>query len=280
MTATWEGDEAPTATTSKDAIKNKAVERQDVTSFSTWAALATSPCCDYEGSGTACGDKMCLTANNVQEYGQSVTVALGGGTLSKMPVVGLTDRPLFTSQDAIQASVSLCVEAKTMQLRVGWTQMCPGSMSCGANVVDLISYPSHFGHVVQAVGASALIIYGGMGCKKYETVRVNNKNESRCKELMLLDDLWEFNAIKALSGQDPFSQLETSPRLHGMMGMTAAVLPNADNRILMFGGSTIFHTKTLLSQRLPKPVEGMFQVPCHSVRWVHWQLVIQCSCYV
>jgi len=260
LTATWEGDAAPTATTSKDAIYNKAVERQDVTSFSTWAALATSPCCDYEGSGTACGDKMCLTANNVQEYGQSVSVALGGGTLSKMPAVGLTDRPVFTSQDAIQASVSFGVEAKTMQLRVGWTQMCPGSMSCGANVVDLSWYPSRFGHVVQAVGASTLIIYGGMGCKKYETVRVNNKNESRCKELMLLDDLWEFNAIKALAGQDPFSQLETSPRLHGMMGMTAAVLPNADNRILMFGGSTIFHTKTLLSQRLPQPVEGMFQV--------------------
>ena len=59
---------------------------------STWAALATSPCCDYEGAGAACGDAVCLDTTDPSD--SAVKIQLGEGTLSKMPAVDLTDRPL------------------------------------------------------------------------------------------------------------------------------------------------------------------------------------------
>jgi len=262
-TAAWEIDQAPTSSSSKAAVRGMAVQRQDVTSFSTWAALATSPCCDYEGSGTACGDKICFEKERFTTYGStSATVALGDGTLSKMPAVGFTDRPAFTSREDIKAAVSFGPDSKTMQLRRGWKKSCPDptSVSCGSNVPGPSWFPPRFGHVVEAVGSGTLIIYGGMGCSTYETVKVNNKDESRCKQLIVLDDLWEFNVALALVGQPSFSQLETSPRLKGMVGMTAASLPNADNRVLMFGGSKVLHAETLMSQRIPPPIDATFQV--------------------
>lgn len=113
---------------------------------------------------------------------------------------------------------------------------------------------------MEAAGTSNVLIYGGTGCKTYEQAQVNGKNQSRCTTLMILDDLWIFNVVKALSGQHPFSKLETSPKLPGLMGMAAATLHHADNRILLFGGSTVFHAETLLTRQRPAVVDEMFQM--------------------
>ena len=120
--------------------------------------------------------------------------------------------------------------------------------------------PARFGHAVQAVGISKALLYGGMGCQTYDTVSVNNKNESRCIKLVVLDDLWEFDALKALAGKDAFSKLETSPRLRGMMGMSISSLPESDSRVLIFGGATSFHVRGLINQDAPRPTNASFEV--------------------
>ena len=120
--------------------------------------------------------------------------------------------------------------------------------------------PARFGHAVQAVGVSTVLLYGGMGCKTYDTVSVNNKNESRCIELVVLDDVWEFDVVKAFAGQNPFSKLDTSPRFPGMIGMSASTLPDSDSRILMFGGTSDFHARGLIYQESPRPTNDFFEV--------------------
>jgi hypothetical protein len=119
---------------------------------------------------------------------------------------------------------------------------------------------ARFGHVVEAVGTSNLLIYGGMGCKTYESLEVKGMKQERCTVVEVLDDLWAFDIKKAMAGQHPFSQVETSPRLPGLLGMAAATLQNVDNRILTFGGSSVFHFSTFL-RRQTQAVEGSgFQV--------------------
>jgi hypothetical protein len=120
--------------------------------------------------------------------------------------------------------------------------------------------PARFGHAVQAAGVSTVFLYGGMGCKQYDTVIVGNKNESRCIQLVVLDDAWEFDVLKAFAGQNPFSKLETSPRLSGMMGMSPSTLPDSDSRILMFGGTSVFHARALIYQESPRPTNASFEV--------------------
>ena len=105
-----------------------------------------------------------------------------------------------------------------------------------------------------------VFLYGGMGCKQYDMVIVGNKNESRCIQLVVLDDAWEFDVLKAFAGQNPFSKLETSPRLSGMMGMSPSTLPDSDSRILMFGGSSVFHARALIYQDSPRPTNASFEV--------------------
>ena len=119
---------------------------------------------------------------------------------------------------------------------------------------------ARFGHVVEAVGTSNLLIYGGMGCKTYESLEVKGMKQERCTVVEVLDDLWAFDIKKAMAGQHPFSQVETSPRLPGLLGMAAATLQNVDNRILTFGGSSVFHLSTFLRRQRPAVEESGFQV--------------------
>jgi len=114
---------------------------------------------------------------------------------------------------------------------------------------------------VVAVGFSTVLVYGGMGCSKYVAMKVNNKDATRCTALKLLNDLWEVNMMKAVSGShDILSKLLTSPSLPGLAGMTQVVLPGADHRVLMLGGSDAFHAATVIMQGAPSTIDGLFQV--------------------
>ena len=54
-----------------------------------------------------------------------------------------------------------------------------------------------------------------------------------------MDDLWEFDVVKALAGKTAFSQLSLSPEMEtGMGGMSIATLPPVDSRVLVLGGSS------------------------------------------
>lgn len=76
--------------------------------MSTWAAIATSPCCDYEGLGASCGDAVCTDDKAGDSTDGKVKIQLGGGTLSKMPAVDFTDQPRANEDgDSSNAGASL-----------------------------------------------------------------------------------------------------------------------------------------------------------------------------
>ena len=99
-------------------------------------------------------------------------------------------------------------------------------MSCSDAEPDPNWPAPRFGHSVVTVGYSTVLIYGGIGCSKYEALKVNGKNATRCTALKTLDYLWEINMLKALTG-DPalISRLLIKPSMPGLAGMTKAVLP-------------------------------------------------------
>jgi hypothetical protein len=117
------------------------VSTTNVTSSSTWAALATSPCCDYEGTGAPCGDKI-LRLPWMDYYGSEskVKILLGDGVFSNKPGFPLTDRPAFKSVDDVLASRAVGSMPTPMKLRSGWRQLCPsqiGDEPCEGNVASL-----------------------------------------------------------------------------------------------------------------------------------------------
>ena len=261
VTNAWESKEKPSSL-NVDEMK---VSMTGVISFSTFAALATPQCCDYEGVGASCGDKVCQNSAT----SLNATILMGGGTLSKMPGVQLTNRRAFTTVAEVDraAQPATGAEPKTLDLKqtspdpVTWYQLCPGgAMSCSDAEPDPNWPAPRFGHSVVTVGYSTVLIYGGIGCSKYEALKVNGKNATRCTALKTLDDLWEINMMKALTG-DPalISRLLIKPSMPGLAGMTKAVLPGADNRVLIFGGSSVFHAGNLIMQRTPAAVDGLFQ---------------------
>ena len=239
----------------------------------TFAALSTSPCYDYEGVGAAGGDRICFntwTQDGPKPATSATKIVLGDGTLSKRPAVAPTDRPALKSFADVAKSIKVDGDGppSSLLLRAGWAQLCPdsycdpntGACKCDGNIPDVEWFAPRFGHTAKTLGTTSILLYGGIGCKTFSVISVGGKNQSRCTELTLLDDLWEFNVVKALSGQQPFYKLETSPRLKGLVGMAAATLPSADNKLLLFGGSIIFHAMTLVSEQLATPGTGTFEV--------------------
>jgi hypothetical protein len=130
----------------------------------TVALLASSPCCDYKGSGAVCGEKVCLDKEE-REQVYTESIVLGQGTLAKMPAIGLTDRPAFQSASDVAAASVFGNAAKEIKLEHGWMQICPSGEQCAVNIAESKWYAPRFGHVVKTVGASNVLIYGGVGCK-------------------------------------------------------------------------------------------------------------------
>jgi hypothetical protein len=119
------------------------VFRTNVKSSSTWAALATPRCCDYEGTGAACGDKIFRRPRMNDGSESKVEILLGGGVFSGKPKFSLTDRPAFKSMDDVVTARDLGSKPKPMKLRSGWRQLCTSQIgdqqlpSCEGNVASL-----------------------------------------------------------------------------------------------------------------------------------------------
>ena len=133
----WETDTPPLDLDSVPA----SVSKSGIKSFSTWTPLATPKCCDYEGTGKACGDKVCLLPGQATK--NEVRILLGDGTLTKMPSVGLTDRPAFKTIDEIKNSYSSSSgSTSALKIRSGWQQMCPSgpdetnTVHCDSNLAS------------------------------------------------------------------------------------------------------------------------------------------------
>ncbi len=129
-------------------LKSK-VFTTNVTTNSTWAALATSPCSDYEGTGVAGGDRVAIlpwfdygsvyTQINGEWVQESTRpkIVMGDGVFSRKPGLALSNRPAFKSIGDVMASRAV----GSMKLRSGWRQLCPeqteDQKSCEGNVASL-----------------------------------------------------------------------------------------------------------------------------------------------
>jgi hypothetical protein len=134
-------------------LKSK-VFTTNVTSNSTWAALATSPCSDYEGTGVAGGEKVAILpwvdyeeedyilfdGKRVKE--SKARIVMGDGVFSRKPGLALTSRPAFKTRinDVVASPAVGSMPTPTpMKLRSDWRQLCPeqDQTTCEGNVASL-----------------------------------------------------------------------------------------------------------------------------------------------
>jgi hypothetical protein len=77
-----------------------------------------------------------------------------------------------------------------------------------------------------------VLVYGGFGC-----VDTADEAMGGCTTLKALSDLWELSLPQALGGGAEFAALALDPVLGGLAGAAAMVLPGAEFRMLVFGGT-------------------------------------------
>jgi hypothetical protein len=85
-----------------------------------------------------------------------------------------------------------------------------------------------------AVGQTRFVVYGGVGCGSYSGTDCTRQ----CEALVLLQDLWEIDFLKAEANLFPLRQIDLSPALTGLIGLVAAPLPHTDHKIVTVGGGT------------------------------------------
>eukprot|EP00001_Collodictyon_triciliatum_P173230 30750_4 len=119
--------------------------------------------------------------------------------------------------------------------------------------------PARFGHAVQAAGVSTVFLYGGMGCKKYDTVIVGDKERvavysacctRRCVGVRCSQGFW--------LGRTPFLSLRRAQGFQGWVcrrafypTVTAASSCSVARRSSMFELSSIksHHDQQMLRLR-------------------------------
>jgi hypothetical protein len=135
-------------------LKSK-VLTTNVTFNSTWAALATSPCSDYEGTGASGGDRVAILPwgeyygsvpstqiDGVWVAESKAKIVMGDGVFSRKPGLALTSRPAFKTRigDVVASPAVGSMPTPTpMKLRSDWRQLCPeqDQTSCDGNVASL-----------------------------------------------------------------------------------------------------------------------------------------------
>ena len=189
-----------------------------------YIVLAVSPCNDYKGGGRAGGDAICL--DDVQR--ERAYASLGGGTVSKMPALTATSRPLLDSQAKLDEYFKSISEGTDYVPRREWVK------------VDLTRYPmttlpARFGHAMATVSGTRVLIYGGIGCGR------KSPQSQHCLESVVLNDLWEFDLLRWSGSGNPLRILNLSPSLRGLAGVSLIAIPGEDHRVLTFGGASAMY---------------------------------------
>ena len=190
-----------------------------------YIVLAVSPCNDYKGRGRAGGDAICLD-DDVQR--ERAYASLGGGTVSKMPALTATSRPLLDSQAKLDEYFKSISEGTDYVPRREWVK------------VDLTRYPmttlpARFGHAMATVSGTRVLIYGGIGCGR------KSPQSQHCLESVVLNDLWEFDLLRWSGSGNPLRILNLSPSLRGLAGVSLIAIPGEDHRVLTFGGASAMY---------------------------------------
>lgn len=239
--------------------REKTVVTVNTSEFSYWAAVSTTPCCDYEGGGKSCGDKVCMPEEAKAKDSGSNSGLMGSGTISKMPISTFSHKPAITNQAQMDAYKNAeNSEARFMTLRRDWTQMCPpkvdGVSQCGQVASKAVGWmPARFGHAMQAVSETKIIIYGGTACNSYHNVT------GLCISLTTHDDLWELDITQGFLGKNPFTELDISPRHMGLSGMTSIALSGSSHLVFVLGGDVAPFGFELLAGRELDPSLRTFE---------------------
>jgi len=230
----------------------------------TFAIISTVPCCNYEGEGRSCGDKVCVNSEDPSNFDNEVVALLGGLTGSKMPSITASTRPT-AEQDFEEYLLSL--ESGTMSLRtIGpWFAVVPPDdpyFGCTAEQPGWDSQsvgwlPARFGHALVAVSPTRMAIYGGIGCARYSE---GDRCSRVCVELGLLNDLWEFDALQFEAGAKPFKQYELSPSLQGIASPIGIPLPGKQSVFITVGGGMNLAMSEMMQGKPVPPSEEVFQV--------------------
>ena len=213
-----------------------------VSSSTAYAALALSACNDYEGSGRAGGDRICVDPSLSRE--ELAFAFLGAGSLSKMPAVTGTSRPDLNDQAALTSYLDpQSSEMSSYLPSKSWQKIDHERFEADTVL------PERFGHAMAVVSGKRVLIYGGTGCARYDDT--SNTSTGYCVEASRLNDLWEFDLLKWAGSGNPLSLMALSPVLHGLSGVSMISLPGQDHRVLSFGGAGADYalTETLNTQQ-------------------------------
>lgn len=249
----WEDQTDVTAGNKYNEIVQQTVSESST--LSDWAVLATMPCCDYEGNGRACGDRVCMeetpTGTDLENV-VNVAGLLGDLTVSKMPSVRGSTRPKLANANDLQSYLNP-TEA-IYSTRSPWTKVAPSTTATdclGYSTSEITWIPPRFYHAAEKASSTRILIYGGIGCMTYvdQVVPGPDGVDVTCKVcslLMPLNDLWELDVLKVGTDQRPFTLMEVSPSLDPLLGGTSVTLPSSDHKILIFGGSSVAYVLDLL----------------------------------
>ena len=156
------------------------------------------------------------------------------------PQLVQSSRPNFGSKAELSSYLNATLASTSYAPRTPWKRLCPGgvlhqSSTCSLDpAAELAWIPARFGHTAAMVSASRMLIYGGYLCQSVDS------ETGVCNQVVLGNDLWEFDTVQALAGRKPFRQLGLDPKMRGAIGqvaLTVAEGAGATHQILIFGGA-------------------------------------------
>jgi hypothetical protein len=177
-----------------------------------------------------------------------------------------SSRPKFSSKAEFDAYKRISQNSTSFVPRSQWRHLCPGglfheSADCPSEPeAELEWIPARFGHTAAAVSPTRILFYGGYLCK------ASDDTTGICTQVILGNDLWEFDSIQARSGLRPFRQLGLDPSMRGVIGQAALTVPigsGANYQILIFGGAPeMFFVSAVGQQQLPAVLgdEGQMEI--------------------
>ncbi len=173
------------------------------------------------------------------------------------PQILSTSRPDISSKKDFDGYINASLSFFTP--RSLWRRLCPGgvfheSADCpSAPAAELEWIPARFGHTAAAISATRILFYGGYLCKTRDDIT------GVCTEVILGNDLWEFDSVQARNGLKPFRQLGLDPSMRGVIGQAALTVPlgsGANHQILIFGGAPEMYFVFALGQQQPPTAIG------------------------
>lgn len=134
-----------------------------------FGAISSPQCCDYKGLASSCGDKVCMKTTGGLSTESPGT--LGDGTLSKMPTLTNSARPAVTNMASLATYLAEGTSGSlSYKMRSGWTPLCIVDSKNACTTSQTEWFAPRFLHSTVAVSTTRVLIYGGIGCARTDSV--------------------------------------------------------------------------------------------------------------